>query len=314
MELRDCAAWFRARDRFLLLTHSRPDGDTLCSAAALCRALRRAGKTAYLFENPQVTESYRGYVEPLYAPPGFEAAFAVSIDTADASMLPRGFQGTVDLALDHHSSNSGYAKECLVWPDKAACGELVLELLEALGDVDQTEAELLYIAVATDTGCFCFGNTRADTLRAAARLVELGADNARLNRLLFRSSSPARVALEGAIFATLRSERGGEIVIATVTQAMLEAAGTTEDDCEDLASLPGRVAGSRASVTIRELPGRHSKISLRTDGSLNAAAVCARFGGGGHSMAAGYETPRPPDAAAAELLEALADVMDGAKR
>ena len=306
MEMRDCAALLRAHDNFLLLTHRRPDGDTLGSAAALCLALRRLDKTACLYPNPQITESYLGYTAPLFAPAGFRANFVISVDTAGESLLPEAYPGGVDLALDHHPSNTGYAKQSVVWPHKASCGELVGELIEALCDgLTPLEAELLYVAVSTDTGCFCYGNTTADTLRAAARFIDAGADNKKLNKRLFRSFSRARVALEGMVFAGLRLERGGQVVIATVTLAMLQKAGATEDDCEDLASLPGRVAGSRTSATIRELPGNVCKISLRTDGVIDASAVCAHFGGGGHPMAAGCEMGCPPDEAAAALLRAL---------
>ena len=306
MELLDCVSLLRERDNFLILTHRRPDGDTLGSAAALCHALRRTGKTAWLYPNPQVTENYMGYVEPYFAPADFVPGFVLSVDTADQRMLPDGFSGPVQLSLDHHASNTYYGEKNFVMMWKAACGELILELICALcGGIDAHEAELLYIAVSTDTGCFLYANTTAETLRAAARLIDAGAENGRLNKFLFRTFSLERLTLEGMIYTALRSERDGQISIAVITREMIEKAGVTENDCEDLASIAGRVAGSRVSVTVREHKRGGCKISIRTDGVVDASQVCKRFGGGGHPMAAGCEMPEGPEEATDLLLRAI---------
>ncbi len=309
MELKDCAALLRREDEYLLITHIRPDGDTLGSAAALCHILRRLGKTAYLFPNPQVTETYAPFVSPYLAPPGFAPRRTISVDVADARMLPAGVQGPVWLALDHHPGGGGFGENSLVWPHKAACGELVLALAEELlGGVDADEASLLYIAVSTDTGCFRYGNTRADTFFAAGALTAAGADVFRLNKLLFRTKSRARLLLEGYICSSLRSWRNDQLNIAVVTLDMLSRAGATENDCEDLAALAGQVAGNRVSVTIRELEDGRCKLSLRTDGSVDASQVCARFGGGGHKMASGCELAMGPDEAAETIRAAIEEV------
>ena len=132
MKICDCAAFLRARDNILLISHSRPDGDTLCSAAALCSALRRLGKMAGLYNNPEITESYMDFVRPYIWESIPENAFIVSVDTADLRMLPQGFDGRVDMVIDHHASNSGYAENNLIMGHKAACGEIILELIEEL--------------------------------------------------------------------------------------------------------------------------------------------------------------------------------------
>lgn len=309
-ELAEVASLLKKKDSFLLLTHKRPDGDTLGSAAALCHALRRMGKTAYLFNNPQVTESYAAIVAPYLAPSEFSPSFVIAVDTADKNMLPIGFQGPVDLSLDHHASSALYGRFNLVWQDKAACGELILELIVALcGGFDAEEAELLYIAISTDTGCFLYANTTAETLRAAARLLDMGVNNGRLNKRLFRTLSRPRLRLEGMIYSTLRSERDGAVNIAVITLDMMKQAGATEDDCEDLAAVAGRVEGNRTAVTIRELEGGICKVSVRTDGTVNASEVCKKFGGGGHDMAAGCEMRCSPQEAADKILEAINEVF-----
>ena len=283
MELLECAAYLRAHDNYLLVTHQRPDGDTLGSASALCHALRRLGKTAYLYKNPEITESFVPFVSPYFAPEEFVPEICVSVDVAEEKLLARGFEGKISLKLDHHEMLSG--------PDK-------------------TEADLLYIAVSTDTGCFCYANTNSATFRAAARLCDAGADLPLLNKIFFRTKSPARLALEGMVCSSLRSYRDHAINIAVITLDMLRRAGVTEDDCSDLASLAGQVRGNRVAITVRELsvdPPR-SKVSLRTDGGVDASQVCARFGGGGHKMASGCELDLPPDETADAVRRAVEEV------
>ena len=299
LTVNECAAILRENDCFCILTHKRPDGDTLCSAAALCSALRRIGKKAALYRN------YQPIVGPYLWTEG-KKAFTVACDTADVTMLPDQWSGGIDLAIDHHPKNPGYAAATLLDGNRASCGELVMDVIETLcGDLTEEEAKLLYIAVSTDTGCFSYGNTKADTLRAAAHLVDCGAKNGALNKLFFRSYSAGRIRLEGLIYASLQSFRADQVNIAVVTLDMMRQAGATEDDCENLASLPGKVRGNRVSFLIRELEEGRCKVSVRTDGSVNAAELCARFGGGGHPMAAGCTLNTDPEIAALLMQAAL---------
>ena len=308
LTLNECAALLRGNDRFCLLTHTRPDGDTLCSAAALCSALRRMGKKAALFRNPEITETYAPLTAPYLYTEG-ERGFVVACDVADVTMLPETWKGEIDLAIDHHPKNPGYARATLLDGSKASCGELVMELIELLcGGMTAEEATLLYIAVSTDTGCFSYGNTRAATLRAAAHLIDSGADNGELNRQFFRSYSPGRIRLEGLVYANLQSFRNNQVNIAVVTLDMMRQAGATEDDCEDIASLPGRIRGSKVNILVRELENGKCKVSVRTGSSVNAAELCARFGGGGHPMAAGCTLNTDPETAVTQMHAALDEI------
>ena len=305
LTLNECAALLRENDRFCLVTHTRPDGDTLCSAAALCSALRRMGKKAALYRNPEITETYAPLTAPYLHTEG-ERGFVVACDVADVGMLPERFQGAVDLAIDHHPKNPGYARATLLDGSKASCGEIVMELIELLcGDLTAEEAKLLYIAVSTDSGCFCYGNTSADTLRAAAHLIDCGANNGALNKQFFRSFSPARIRLEGLVYANLQSFRAGMVNIAVVTLDMMRQTGATEDYCEDLASLPGKVRGSEINITVRELEEGKCKVSVRTSERFNSAELCSRFGGGGHPMAAGCTLNTDPEIAALLMQAAI---------
>ena len=309
MEYREFAQLLLQRDGFLILSHVRPDGDTLGSGSALCSALRRMGKTAYVICNPELTERYAPYVEPFSAPEGFVPSCVVAVDIAAPNLFPKNFSGAVDLCIDHHPSNTGYAGRTLLRAEKSACGEAILELIECMtGSVTQEEANLLYIAVTTDTGCFQYANTNAATLRAAARLLELGADNRKISMDFFRKISRARMALVGQIYSGMRFFRGGQVAIAVVTRALIDGVHATEDDCDDIAGLPGRAEGVVVSVTIRELRDGRSKISVRSNPEVDSCAICAVYGGGGHKMASGCTLACDTETAVEKILAAIDQV------
>ena len=311
MNLNDCVSYLKEHDGYLLVTHIRPDGDTLGSAAALCHILRHIGKTAYVYDNPETTKKYEPWTAPYIAPNDFRPSCTVGIDLASERLYPKGIaEDTVfDLCIDHHPTNTGYAKELFCQPTKASCGELILQIAKALDCLDKTAADLLYIAVSTDCGCFVYGNTTAETHRAAAELMDAGADYKPLNVSLFRQFSFSRLMLEGLIYSSMKSYAAGKLNVATVTLDMMSASGATEDDCDDLASLAGRVDGGYVSVTIRQLGERECKVSLRSGEAFDCSAICAKHGGGGHRMASGctvYDTPeRTREIIVAEILEVL---------
>lgn len=309
MTAQECSQLLLSKNNILIITHTNPDGDTLCSAAALCSALRRAGKRANLFRNPAVTTKYMPHVEKYFAPKSFKPKYIVSVDVATEKMFAEGFDGEIDLCIDHHPTNSHYAKKELVCPDKAACGEIVLAVIkEMCGGITQEEADLLYIAVTTDTGCFQYLNTNAATFRAAAELLEYGADTGMVNVKFFRKASRARLKLEGMIYSTMGFYRDGKISVAIITKEMLRQAGAGEEDCDDLAGLAGRAEGASVNITIRERDNGSSKVSVRTGRDVSSSDICAVFGGGGHAMAAGCTIDCPPEKARDMLLAVIDEV------
>lgn len=309
MTAQECSQLLLSKNNILIITHTNPDGDTLCSAAALCNALRRAGKRANLFRNPAVTTKYMPHVEKYFAPKSFKSKYIVSVDVATEKMFAEGFDGAIDLCIDHHPTNSHYAKKELVCPDKAACGEIVLAVIkEMCGGITQEEADLLYIAVTTDTGCFQYLNTNAATFRAAAELLEYGADTGMVNVKFFRKASRARLKLEGMIYSTMGFYRDGKISVAIITNEMLRQAGAGEEDCDDLAGLAGRAEGASVNITIRERDNGSSKVSVRTGRDVSSSDICAVFGGGGHAMAAGCTIDCPPEKARDMLLAVIDEV------
>ena len=310
MNYRECAKFLREQDQILIVTHRDPDGDTAGSAAALCSALRRLGKEAWLLRNTGFTRKVLPYIEPYLAPEDFEPVCRVSVDVATERMFPPDFSGSVQLSIDHHDTNSHYGEQELVRGEKSSCGEIVLEIIKCLcGNVTEEEATLLYIAVTTDTGCFQYANTSCQTLASASELLRLGARQHEVSQTFFRKVSLARLQLEGMIYSGMGFYRDGKIVVAIITQDMIRRSGATKDDFDDLASLAGRAEGSVLNVTIREQEDGSSRVSVRSNPGISSSDICAAFGGGGHDMAAGCNIACPPEKARAMLLDVINELV-----
>lgn len=309
MNYKQCAKTLLGHENILILTHKNPDGDTVASAAALCSALRRGGRTACLYRNPQIGEKLLPYARDFFAPAGYKYKYVVAVDVATEGLLPQGYEGPVNFCIDHHPTNSHYAGAELVRPEKSSCAEVVMELILNINtEITRDEATLLYIGLSTDTGCFQYSNTNSASLRAAAELLRLGADNAGVNLTFFRKVSRARLLLESLIYAGMDYYRDGKISVATVSLDMMEKAGATEDDCDDLAGLAGRAEGSVVSITIREQADGNCKISVRSNPEVSSSDICAVFGGGGHAMAAGCTIMGSPKMAKELLLQVIDEV------
>ena len=306
------AEFLRAHDNYLILTHKRPDGDTIGCAAALCRGLRALGKTAHVCPGAGETHLFTPYLEGLLAPEGYGPDTVVSVDVAARSLftdagrpwLERG----VDLAVDHHPSQEFFAERTCLDAGRAACGELILDILKELGPVTADMAVPLYVAIATDTGCFQYGNTTAASHRAAAELIDTGLDLFPLNKRHFRTKSWARLQVERLITERMHRYENGKIAVAPVSLSLLDEAGATEEDMEDIAAFLGQIEGVETSVTIRELAEGGCKLSVRTSGGLNASRVCALLGGGGHAAAAGCTVDMDLAGAETAILEAIRKV------
>ena len=292
MTLSEAVSWLREHDDYLIITHRRPDGDTLGSAAALVRGLRAYGKTAYIFRNEETTSKYLGFVSPFWAPEDFSFRHIVSVDVASEGLFPRGSEhllGKTDLAIDHHPSNTCYARNTHADGSRAACGEIIYDLLiELNGDIDSDTAAAIYTAISTDTGCFAFGNTTHGTFRCAALVTEKDFGLPELNRVLFRTKSRGRLELEGTVLSGIRYYYGGRVAITSITKDLMDRTGCTEDDMDDIAAIPGGIEGVWCGITMRELSSETDvKISVRSGSLFNSNEFCSKFGGGGHAMASG---------------------------
>ena len=308
MTIQETAAMLQTMDRVLLLTHVRPDGDTIGSAAALCQALRDMGKTAYLLPNAGTTETYQPYAEGYWGAADFDPDYVVSVDIAALSLLPENakkYAGRIHLSIDHHPSNEGFAPHLCVLPEMAACGEIVYEIVRLMTPVTQEIALPLYVAVSTDTGCFVYSNTSAHTHRVAAALLETGIAVAGVNKALFRTKSRTRLAMEAWMAEWAEYYDNDRVVIMQIPRSLCLDYKATEADVEELSSLAALVAGTDCGVTLRELEGGRVKISLRTGPRVNATAVCALLGGGGHAAAAGATISGSMKEAKQAVLQAI---------
>lgn len=316
MTVQETASLLQSLDQVLILTHKRPDGDTIGCAAALCLGLRQLGKTAWVLPNEDAHGLFDPYFQGVLAPADFQPQVAVSVDVASQGMLPESaapWKDNILLCIDHHGSNEGYAQHTLVDPAAAACGEIITKVLTQL-DVTITApiALLLYMAIATDTGCFVYSNTTPETHRIAADLMETGFDAQWVNKRHFRVKSLKRMQIESRLVRDMDLEQNGSLVFAYVTLDMIRELQATEEDLEDISSFIGLLEGVDNAVTVRQLKPEECKISLRTDGkSLNASLVCARFGGGGHPAAAGCTIHGTPAQAKAAMLDAIEQVQHG---
>ena len=284
------AEFLTENDRFVILTHRRPDGDTLGSAALLCRGLRRLGKTAHILRNPEITAKYTHLHEGLTTEQVADTDILVAVDTASSGMLPEAFAQYADriaLRIDHHATAASFTERELVDPQAAACGELVARVLSLMGvQLDKPMANALYTAISTDTGCFRYANTTAETFEVAAHCAYNGADLFAINQALFETRSLGRVRLEGWLVENMLLLENGAIAICPLPKSVEEELGLVEDDLENISGFPRSIEGVKIAATLRE-EGNRIKISVRAVPGYDAAAICANFGGGGHKGAAG---------------------------
>nr|WP_326210356.1 DHH family phosphoesterase [uncultured Oscillibacter sp.] len=309
LTVRQAAERLRAFDNVLVLTHLRPDGDTVGSAAALCAGLRALGKTAYLLPNPELTDTAAPYFRPYAAPEGFTPERVVSTDIATTALFPENakpYADRVDLAIDHHPSFEGFGRENVVRPSAAATGEIIYSILAALGPITAEMALPLYVAVSTDCGCFAYGNTTAQTHAVAAALLQTGIDFQAVNKTFFRTKSRKRLALEAAMLSGIEYHDQDRVAVLAAPLSLIAQVQATETDAEDLSALGGQIEGVDCAVTMRELRPDVWKFSLRTGPRVNATRACALLGGGGHAAAAGCTVEAPFQEAKRRMLEAIA--------
>ncbi len=307
----EAATLLRSWDQIMILTHVRPDGDTVGCAAALCAALRALGKTACLLPNPELTETTAPYFAPYAAEEGFVPQFVVSTDIATVGLLPenaKSYAQRIDLAIDHHPSFEFFGKKNLLRADAAACGELLYDLVSALGPVTPEIALPLYVAVSTDTGCFAYGNTTANTHAVAAKLMETDIDYHTVNKVFFRTKSRKRMQLEGSMMSACEFYDGDRVAILSVPLSLMAQFQASESDAEDLSSLGGQIEGVDCAVTMRELRPDVWKLSLRTGARVNATRVCQLLGGGGHAAAAGCTIEANWLEAKRQILSAISQI------
>lgn len=305
----ECADWLLERDHVTLLSHRKPDGDTLGSCVALCRGLRALGKTAHILENEDLTPLYAPLVEGLTKPEAEEGDILVAVDVAADNMLPRSYEhlkNNIDLRIDHHGSGREYTPNEYVDPSAAACAEMVWELLLDMGvEPDEKIAEATYIGVSTDTGRFLYANTTAHTFDVAGDCAHYGADIFEWNRKIFDTNSLAKLRLQAWVVDHLQLLCDGKIAMCALPSTVEEELGVGEDDLNNLSGFLRSIEGVCVAALLRNAGTDNTKVSVRSIPGYNAASICEIFGGGGHAGAAGCSIRKPLDEATKELEQTL---------
>lgn len=289
MNLYEAARFFEAHDNYDILTHAYPDGDTLGSGFALCLALQQIGKKARVITTG--VPSKFEYLLKGVRQDEFGCETVVSVDVAADSLLGSNmscYKGKVALCIDHHGSNTFNAKEKFVDKYAAANCEILYKLFLRMHiTFDKNIANCLYTGISTDTGCFRYTNTTAETMRVAASLMDFGCNTAYINKAMFETKTKGKVQLERAVYDTMSYCANGKCAIIYTTLDMISKLNLGDDEMEGLASIPRQIEGVLIGITMREKDGGFFKISVRTNNNINASDFCSQFGGGGHPAAAG---------------------------
>ena len=290
IDVQQAVDFLKSNDDFLILMHASPDGDTLGCGHALCGALQRMGKHAKAVCPDEIPQKF-DYLFEAVTEQEFEPKNVVCVDVADSKLLGdmKSVGDTAKLCMDHHETNTDYAEMTLLRPEYAAACELVYEVIKALGvPFDKELANCLYTGMATDTGCFKFSNTSPQTHIYAAEMMKFGAEYSKINYIHFDLKTQGRLKLEQYVLNKIRYFEDGRVAMISVPLSLINSLPDVDsDDVGALANIPRQIKGVDIGICVKERKPGLFKVSLRTSSLVNAAEVCAKFGGGGHDRAAG---------------------------
>jgi len=304
------------RQRFVISSHARPDGDALGSELAMAFALRQIGKQVRVVNRdpaPASLIAFPGVADVEVADhiddPGDAAIIMECGDLARTGVegLDRGFV----INIDHHVGNTGFG--ALQWfdPTAAACGEMVFDLVQALGVPMSAEIAVhIYVAILTDTGSFHYSTISPKTFDIARQCVEAGVDAPAVARSDYDSNTVGRIKLFGSALDRMEIDDTGRVATLYLDDVMLRSCGATADDSDGLVNLPLTARDIRAVILIKEDGAGRWRISLRSKGSVNVNAVARLHGGGGHVNASGCGASGPLDALAALLRRQVIEQID----
>jgi len=307
----------RSRRRFVLSSHARPDGDSLGSQLAMAYALRPMGKEVALFNAdlaPPPLLQFPGVSDITIAPQvtgDFDAA--IIMECGDLSRTGvKGLERFFVINIDHHPGNSAYGH--INWFDAsaAACGEMVFELVRALGVPFTVEiATHIYLAILTDTGSFHYSSISPRTFEISKQCLEAGVDPVRVARNVYDSNNMGRLKLFGAVLSAMQIDQTGRIAIVYLDHEMAREAGGTYEDTEGLINLPLTVKEIQAVVFFKQDEGEQYRVSMRSKGEIDIGGVAKQFGGGGHKNAAGCTVSGPIDGLQKTFVEKIEQAIDG---
>jgi phosphoesterase RecJ-like protein len=299
----------RRGERFLVCSHSRPDGDAVGSMLAMGMLLGWMGKRADLVAADRIPSIYRrlpgaeGIQNAMRVHGPYDAVILLECDGLERTRL-RGLEPFLHINIDHHATGRRFG--AVNWIDRqaASVGEMVCRLIKAAGATVTTEmAVCLYTTLLTDTGGFCYGGTRASTFALAQELTLAGADPVKIAQDVYFSTATSKLLLLGTALSNLNRE--GRLAWLWVTHQDMIRTCAAEEDCEGIVNYAICIAGVEAAVFLRELPDQRIRLSLRSKGRVNVSTIAARLGGGGHDNAAGLTLDGPISHALEEILMEL---------
>jgi Exopolyphosphatase-related proteins len=314
----------RSHERFLLVSHVRPDCDALGSELGMAGVLESLGKRVRIV-NGQATPPNLAFIDPAKrigvihqtVQPAELADIQVLIilDTSAWQQLGpmsdfiRAF-ASKRLVIDHHVSADDLGAEDFKDVQAEATGRLVVEAAEALGvKLNAAMATPLFAAVATDTGWYRFGSASAVTYRTAARLIEAGANPAAIYRDLYEQDTLGRVRLRGVILSRVTAELDGRLAHTYVLKDDFAQTGSLPSDTEDVINMALAIKGTEVAVIFVEQGSGGFKISFRSRSQVDCSQIAERFGGGGHKAAAGASLPGKLAEVQPVVLDAVRNAM-----
>ena len=260
------AEFLRENDNYLILMHASPDGDTLGCGWALCRTLRRMGKKVNAVCPDSIPHKF-DYMFRGLSVQEFETENIICVDVADTKLLGemKELGDKAELCIDHHLSNTHYAKRVLVKSEYAAAAELVYEVICALEtDIDRDTANCIYTGIATDTGCFKYSNTTPQSHMIAAVMIKCGAETAAINYAMFDLKTQGRLQLEREVLNGIKYFEDGKVALVSVPLSMLENIPDIDsDDVGAMSALPRQIEGVEVGITLKEKKRGVFKASLR---------------------------------------------------
>jgi phosphoesterase RecJ-like protein len=310
---------FREHERFAILSHVRPDGDALGSQLALALALQQLGKDVRVWNEDGMLEKYSFLprAELLTKPPaaGQDVDVAIALDTAIQNRLGTALEAIRSaktwINIDHHPSNPAYGDLVYVDPTSPATGQILFELMKSERlPMNREIAENLYVAVSTDTGSFQYPNTTARTFEIAAELVRTGIDVGRISQQLYENYPRRRIELLRELLRTMRFEGGGRVASFSLSLKTAAKLGVLPEDNEGLIDHIRAIRGVIVAVFFEELAEGKVRVSMRSKSeAVDVCAICQKFGGGGHTLAAGARVRGTLAEVEQRILEAICDVV-----
>jgi phosphoesterase RecJ-like protein len=306
----------RARRRFVVSSHSRPDGDSIGSSLSMALALRALGKEARVVHKDRAPGPLLGFpgVSDIEiadrANDDFEAGIIMECGELARTGVA-GLEGRFLINIDHHPGNSGFGQ--INWFDSsaAACGEMVFDLIRALDVPLSVEiATHIYLAILTDTGSFHFSSISPRTFDICRLTLEAGVDPVLVARTVYDSNNMGRLKLFGSVLNAMRTDNSGRIAILYLDHAMAREAGGTYDDTEGLINEPLTVKEIQAVVFFKQIEGDEYRVSMRSKGEVDIGAIAREFGGGGHKNAAGCTVSGTIDVLRQTLVKKIEDALE----